>query len=417
MAINFMQDFGNYNKNVRSIFLFTILQGLGRGIWMGNVLSAFIFYISGESNTLLGYTSAATGAAMTLVVFPAGVFADKYRRDQLLKLAGIFGIIGTFTIYLANDLSLIIVGLIGWGLFQGLNRPAFESLFADSVESGNRSHIYAKLHLFRQLSQSVGPFINILLFYILGDEWEIDDLKTVMTIGIVISSISIYFLYKMSDDYSIPDGISIYDKTTTNKIDEREYEKTNRERNLITFIIIGSNLLVGFGAGMTIKFFPIFLINIYEAKPILVNFLFGMTFVFTGLASVWAQKFSKKNGRIIMMVIVQLLATACLFWISFYPSIILLSILYIVRGSLMNASQPLSRSILMDIISKSNRGKVNSIEALAWGLFWNVSAALGGVLIDHYSFDTTFRITAVIYVCATLPLSLLHPLVKSEKSV
>ena len=58
---------------------------------MGNILSAYIFYLANESNAFLGYTSAVTGVAMTAVIFPAGYLSDRYRRDTLLKVSGFFG--------------------------------------------------------------------------------------------------------------------------------------------------------------------------------------------------------------------------------------------------------------------------------------------------------------------------------------
>ena len=82
------------NTNVKQIFNFTFIQGFGRGIWLGNVLTAYIFFIAGESTELLGYTSAAMGLAMSLVVFPAGFLSDKFRRDILLKIAFIVGFAG-----------------------------------------------------------------------------------------------------------------------------------------------------------------------------------------------------------------------------------------------------------------------------------------------------------------------------------
>ena len=82
----------------------------------------------------------------------------------------------------------------------------------------------------------------------------------------------------------------------------------------------------------------------------------------------------------------------------------------------MNASQPLSRSILMDVVPKKHRGGVNALQALAWGLFWNVSAALGGFLIGPANdFRLCLVITGTIYVIGTLPILILIPLVSREK--
>ncbi|MFX0151978.1 MAG: MFS transporter, partial [Candidatus Hodarchaeota archaeon] len=124
---------------------------------MGNVLSSYIFLIANESNELLGITSAITGVAMTMTVIPSGIVSDRFPRHFLLRGAAVIGFIGLLFALAANSLEIIFLALLFWGLFQGMNRPSLESIFADSVESGDRSKIYAWNHLTRQFAMSAGP--------------------------------------------------------------------------------------------------------------------------------------------------------------------------------------------------------------------------------------------------------------------
>jgi len=83
----------------------------------------------------------------------------------------------------------------------------------------------------------------------------------------------------------------------------------------------------------------------------------------------------------------------------------------------MNARQPHSRSILMDVVPKSNRGKVNSLETLARGMFWNFSAAIGGFLIGtNNNFRLCFIVTTSLYIIGTLLILVIIPLVVKEKT-
>ncbi|MHA2169474.1 MAG: MFS transporter [Candidatus Kariarchaeaceae archaeon] len=104
---------------------------------------------------------------MTLVIFPSGYFADKYRRDLLLKSAAGIGIIAIGVAFYASSLIQILIALIFWGLFQGITRPSLEAIFADSVITGNRSRIYSLKHTVQQVSMASGPFVNVGLFFIL----------------------------------------------------------------------------------------------------------------------------------------------------------------------------------------------------------------------------------------------------------
>lgn len=392
------------SPNVRLTLLFTFLQAFGRGIWLGNVLSAFIFFLAGESHSLLGWVSSATGLAMTLVVFPAGTIADKVRRDLVLKGSFFVGLVALSLMSIASTLFLVVLALVFWGIFQGMVQPSLEAIFADSLPSGGRSAKYAQKHLLQQLGMAIGPVVNIVLFMIFGDEWDLGILQRVMLVGLAISAISLIPLLRFDDRKTIGRASEAFTETET---------VSSRSRK-VPYIVVASNLIIGVGAGMTIRYFPIFFYEIYDLAPIVVNEIMAGLFVLTGAFGLLAQRLSLERGRPLMIFIVQMLAIACLFGISTYPPFPILVVLFLLRGSLMNASQPLSRSILMDYIPKTQRGRWNSVQAIAWGLFWNFSAVIGGYLIEDFGYATTFVITASVYALGTLPFLFLIPLVRSE---
>ena len=390
-------NFRKLNKNIKLAFLFTAFQSIGRGIWMGNILSLYIVLFSEKvngvfglsSNELLGVTAGISGIAMTLIVFPAGVLADKFRRDKILKIGAFIGLIAMIIIGIAENILLIALALFLWGAFQGFNRPAFDSIVADSLPTGDRSKIYSQLHLIQSGFMASGPFLNIFLFLLFDDKWDISIIKNVMLIGIVFSFLSVFLLFFFRDDHSMKEeSESLYENNN-----DISYSEASRRKKWIPILLITSNLIIGMGAGMTVKFFPVFFRAVYELKPIAVQIIMGTTFIFTGLIGLKAQKLSMKTGRGKTKLSVQLAATICLFIIAFYPPLIILVPIFVMRGSLMNAANPLSRSILMDVVSKKHRGKWNSLETIAWGLFWNASATIGGFLIGNNNFKLCFIIT------------------------
>ena len=85
--------------------------------------------------------------------------------------------------------------------------------------------------------------------------------------------------------------------------------------------------------------------------------------------------------------------------------------------SLMNAAGPISRSILMDVVPKETRAKWNSVEQLAWGMFWSVSALIGGLVVDNYGFVFVFLFTATLYTLATVLLLFIRNKVPEESTV
>ena len=69
--------------------------------------------------------------------------------------------------------------------------------------------------------------------------------------------------------------------------------------------------------------------------------------------------------------------------------------IYVLRTSLMNATYPLTESILMDFVPKDERARWKSLDSVA-SFGWCGSAALGGMVADKYDYTHTFLITAII---------------------
>ncbi|NHJ41234.1 MAG: MFS transporter, partial [Asgard group archaeon] len=173
---SFREVVRSMNYNVKLVFAFYATNSLGRGIWMGNVLSLYISifvtdltFLGMEDNELLGLTSIASGIFMTIFVFPAGALADKYRRDKIIKISSIVGVAGLIILIIGYNFTMILVSMALWGLFNAMVRPSLESIFADSVESGYRSKLYSWGHLVNQAAMAIGPFINVGLFAIFGN--------------------------------------------------------------------------------------------------------------------------------------------------------------------------------------------------------------------------------------------------------
>jgi len=420
------------NYNVKLIFGYFSLNSLGRGIWMGTALSMYIYLLAGEiegglwglsQSVILGLTAAASGITMTIFVFPAGYFADRFRRDIIMKIAGVIGIAGLAFVAFGNSFVYIFIALACLGMFNALVRPSIEALFADSVVSGYRSKIYSWAHLVRQLANALGPFIGAILFAIFGNDWNIQIIKNVMYVGFGITFLSIILLYFFKDDRALGDDSEEIAEEVTEEVEEQQHKSrltlnvdSHRAQKLIPILLISANLIIGVGAGMSIKFFPVFFSENYLMTPIWLQILMGVTSLATGLLGLFAQKISLKLGRVQTIFLVQFIATACLAVMVIYPPLGFLIPLFILRGSFMNAGQPLSRSILMDVIPKKRRGVWNSIEAIAWGLFWNASAVIGGFLVgSNNNFNLCFSITTFVYIIGMIPVILLMPLVGKER--
>ncbi len=419
------------NWNVRLAYVQTVAMAIGFGI----IQTAFAVYVIdglGTSNFVLGILFTVSGLGSTIFVFPSGWAADKYRRDTIIRISVFFGLISQVFLFIAISLppselilSILLIEHFLGGLGWGLSGPAAQALLADSIEAGNRSNIFAKMHFVNLLAAAIGPFLAAGLSFILGDKWEINLMRPIIIVGILATSIAYFANLLVSDDKAL---ITTKDTETESltlakspiEALKREYFSIRgRKINLPNYdfvvpsIIIISGIIIGFGAGATVAFFSILFALEYAIPPVITYIVFGVTNIFTGLAGLMAQRMISTLGRVISMFLVQILAVICLLGlminlffyqkglISFPLSVTLLILFYISRNALMNASSPISRSIVMDVVPPYDRAKWNSLETLAWGMFWSVSASFGGFIIDNYGFIYVFLFTATLYTIAT----------------
>lgn len=180
----------------------------------------------------------------------------------------------------------------------------------------------------------------------------------------------------------------------------------------IPYIVTTADFVTDIGAGMTVRFFPLFFISEYGISPAALCCIFCVYPLCVSLAMSGCQKLSNYTGRAQASFVFQcggilmLLLMTC---VNHLPTLI---VIFMIRGQLQNAACPVDRSILMDYIPSRHRGKWSSIATLT-NMTWSGSAVIGGYLVDQHSyryikkknrflFRYTFIITAAVYTLGVL---------------
>lgn len=182
----------------------------------------------------------------------------------------------------------------------------------------------------------------------------------------------------------------------------------------IPYIIIVSDIITMWGAGQTAYYFGLWFKTEFDMSPEAVLAVFVVSPPLVAAASLLATHLGKAHGRAQVALWCNSLGIACLVFLPLCPAIIAVP-LFLGRTALMNASTPLQRAILMDWVSKKNRGKWSAVESLT-NLTWTGSAAVGGLMVDRHGYGFTFEITAGLYVVGSLVLALLLPLASDGDS-
>ncbi|MFX1534115.1 MAG: MFS transporter [Promethearchaeota archaeon] len=425
--------FFHLNRNIQIAFIQSFFGSIGMGIMWG-VMPVFIAEITG-SIILLGLITTVSGIASTLILFPSGFLADYWRRDGLIIIGGFFAALGTFLVVMANSYEALLFAQIIIGFSQGLYGSPIEALIADSTETGLRSKIYSQLYFVRSVFSAIGPFLGVFLALLLGDYWGVEVLRSLLFFGAII-----WFLGFISTLF-MRDSRSLGKESESENINPTQYTENQIARSSfkVPIIIVLSGIIIGLGAGMTVQYFPLFFKDEtfpgYGLRPTQWYLILGSTQIVSGFVGIVAQQVSKRIGRVETMFSFQGIAVLALVMIipnpiwgflgsisgfaawAIVPPLLPVIFLFIFRNAFMNASNPLSRTIIMDKIAKRHRGKWNALEQLSWGFLWSFSAGIGGLIVEGWGFYMCFTITATLYTIATLMLLIIRKDVRKERDV
>jgi len=461
----------------RGIWAFSVLSGYLYVLTNSNFLVGLAEGIQGTAQAVVAipagiYLTDGIGRDKTLKI--SGVWGAITIACTLLVL------LGTQRWGSSTRFSMLCVVMAMWGGYQALWKGSLESIYADSLREDRKSEYLVYKFIITILSNTAGPVTGICLFLWRGDTWTMPELTVVFSVGVSVMVLAVIALFFFDDRRTLGDeseaafgrgipnpgtggkGIQAYDRKEEILVDygvgfredegevvvngneneepllEREdsdhgpgaTEPLDREdrrrgclgflssRGSVPYIIVTSDVLMGLGSGMTIKFFPLFFKNEAKLSPVTTLLIYVCTFPLMSLCSKLAQHVSDPStgcmarpavclltsySGISLLVIMSLMKSIWQTWYLICP-------IYVVRTAIMNCNYPIRKSMLMNFVPKKTRGRWNSIDSIT-RFGWSGSALLGGYLADSYGYGFSFLVTAAIQFMGVSMWWLLVPLV------
>lgn len=311
-----------------------------------------------------------------------------------------------------------------------------ESLFNDAIPPGQRSRLFVMRRILTTLANGLGPVFSLCVFLLCGNAWRVDILHTVLRIGVFLSipQLAVLLFWK---EISSQEALRIRLETRQRDVDaaaakaaamqetqlaseettvaEKETEIANlcetagtpdirflflRTRH-VPWLMFVSHCITFCGAGMTVKYFPLFFKTEYAFQPIH-SCLLSTAYTLSIAALTYViQVVATHMGPTEASFLFTSVGVGGLFLLSqvhYLPAVIFI---YLMRGAFQNASTPIDRSVCLDLIPPRLVGRWAALQSLAT-LMWSVSALFGGLLADYRDYRQIFTFTGRIYIVAQL---------------
>lgn len=358
--------------------------------------------------------------------------------------------------------------MVLWGIGSGIVVGPCDALYADSTPAGDRSRFYQYSFICYLLASCCGPLLAIVLFQTMGDDWSLSHLQTVMYVGLGMEFLNAFVMLFFDDRKALDEcergsdsddddsdeeddqdepitiiplakipkfGNGTSTTTTTTTDEERQYllqpngngevnttaDSLRRRQRLVPYILFSASLVTATGSGLTVMFFPLFFKDQVGLSPTQVQLIYVVEPLIIALFSSFSTPASAWFGRVQTILILSSSGVACLLAIvwafdSYFAShVVPLIGLYLLNTAFMDCTEPLEESILMDFVPKRQRARWKSLESIA-GFGWCGSAAIGGFIIDRWSFTHALGATAALQVVGLLLLTALLPLVPRREA-
>jgi MFS family permease len=107
---------------------------------------------------------------------------------------------------------------------------------------------------------------------------------------------------------------------------------------------------------------------------------------------------AERLGKIQVVVITQALSVPFLILLGFAPWFWLSAAAYYVRLTLMNMSNPVYQTFVMEQVDPTARATVASLVSMSWNFGWAFSPTISGALQVKYGFGPPFLGTITLYI-------------------
>ena len=180
---------------------------------------------------------------------------------------------------------------------------------------------------------------------------------------------------------------------------------------LVPWLIHLSDALSSIASGMSTWYLPVFLVKLFDLRPVTVQVLYFMILACQWKSPQLAKDLTKTLGPCRAYILLQFVYVGLLLnMIVCHPKGIgvwIVSCLFIFHGALMNSTSVLSKVLIAAFVPLAEQPKWEKAETIQ-KLLWSSAGLLGSYVVSGWGLITNLYVTAAVQVLASLPLVVLY---------
>ncbi len=382
-----------FGRNARLYLLNIIILGLSFGVY--RLLFNFYVLSLGYDETLLGQLLTTTSLTALLSALPAGYASDRLGRKPALLLAGVMSSVAVLGMVLWPTAAVFFAMNVLLGVSQSLSGVTLGPFLMENSSEAERTYLFSFSFGVQTLAGFAGNWLGGQLPAWVGGivgGGPTDPAAYGGALG-VVAGVALLGV--------VP--LLLLRSPRRESPDERPslspFQYARRHPRLLAKLV--SPLLVtSLGAGLLMPFMNVFFRRTFGAPDSTIGGLFAVGSLAMGVGLLAAPPLADKYGKMRVVVLTQALSIPFLALLGFAPWFGLSAFAYLVRLALMNMSNPVYQTFVMEQVEEEARATVASLVSMSWNVGWAFSPTLSGEIQVTYGFDPVFLGTIGSYVVA-----------------
>lgn len=387
-----------FRGGARQLLVASFLMSLSGGM-TNFVLILFIFELA-PNLAYVGIVMSVSAWTAVIVFLPGGILVDRIDRRVTLAFSLMLSALGMASFTIASDLRFIVLGQVFLGASGAVAFPTMTALMSEKTSDKRRKYLFSMQSFVNMMGVAIATGLAGALS-VIGHDWFNMTQESTFRLMFVISAMgqvgSILLTLALRPG---EEGRENKEEQLTS-FPEGEHDTPEASRRSLRFVIkyYTPMTIIGFGAGWVIPFFQLYYMLKFDVDVSQIAWLFAATQVSMGLSFFFIPALAERRGSAGTVMGTWAAATVTLAAIPFAPVFLYAAPLHLGRMALMNASTPISDSLMMGGVRPQDRGKAAGVSRFMWTTVNAIGQTFTGYLMARNP-DLPFAITVSCYAVA-----------------
>lgn len=395
---NYRDEVAGFSRNARLYITGGIFNGLGMSVF--GLLFNLYLKEHAFTESQIGHVLSAGSLGATLAAIPAALVLERMCVKRVLVWSTLLAA-GCYAAMIAlRNMTLLLPFSLAASMFITFYRISAAPYLMAQGGSSERIYVFS-------VSSASGMLSSLIGFVLGGYLPELALASGLAQSTAAAQELSLYFSIVASLLSLAPFSMLSSDPPAcTSKAGTFFHKLRSYDWPMIWRLMV-PKILVGLGAGLVIPFMNLYFRNEFGLESGRIGLFFSIMQVGLFLGILSAPLLTRKLGKVDSIVITELASVPFMLVLALTRNLPLAVIAFVMRGTLMNMNLPISANFEMELLKAEDRPFTNAVSTIAWNGAWTVSAAVGGAVIEKYSFAWSFYLTIGFYLLSAASYKLL----------